>query len=54
MLSNSVTNGIRTVVLTRSLQGLTSKHYTFSPQTVGTINFISAVGSSQVLPLTFP
>lgn len=45
VVSNTVTNGLRTVVLTRPLQGLTSEHYSFHPQNLE-IDFINAVGSS--------
>eukprot|EP00658_Telonema_sp_P-2_P011110 TRINITY_DN14225_c0_g1_i3.p1 TRINITY_DN14225_c0_g1~~TRINITY_DN14225_c0_g1_i3.p1 ORF type:complete len:942 (-),score=213.51 TRINITY_DN14225_c0_g1_i3:82-2907(-) len=47
LVSNTVSNNLRTVVITRPLKGLTAKHYSFHPSQVGTLNFISAVGSSQ-------
>uniref|UniRef100_A0A7S4F885 Uncharacterized protein n=1 Tax=Chrysotila carterae TaxID=13221 RepID=A0A7S4F885_CHRCT len=48
LLSNSVNDAaIRTVVFTRPLRGATPKHYTFDPSKDATLNFISAVGSSQ-------
>jgi len=46
VISNEVTNGVRTVVVTRPFKGLTPKHFTFRPETVSTLNFITAVGSS--------
>jgi len=48
LVSNEVTNGKRTVVVTRPFQGVTDDHYTFHPHHVATLNFISAVGSSPV------
>jgi len=45
ILSNTVANGIRTVVLQRALVGLTADYYTFSPA-VATINFINALGAT--------
>lgn len=48
MISNTVVKGVRTVVMTRAMQGISPKHYTFDPETQSTIHFISAVGSSQV------
>jgi hypothetical protein len=45
ILSNTVTNGNRTVVLQRPLVGLTLDHYTFS-SSIGTINFINALGDT--------
>jgi len=41
--SNTVLDGIRTVKLTRPLEGLTSDHYTFDTSR-GSINFINAIG----------
>lgn len=43
VLSHVVANGVRTVVLSRALEGATQEHYTFSPTEL-TLNFISAVG----------
>jgi hypothetical protein len=48
LVSNEVVNGVRTVVVTRPFEGKTDKHYTFHPHHVATLNFISAVGSSEV------
>ena len=48
LLSNTVTSGKRTVVMTRPMVGATGKHYTFAPASQSTINFITAIGSSQV------
>jgi len=47
VLSNSVVGGVRTVVMTRALVGLSKDHYSFNPFSDETIIFISAVGSSQ-------
>merc|ERR1712232_1390965 len=46
IVSNIVQDGVRTVVMTRGLHGITKDHYSFNPH-VGTIPFIAAVGSSQ-------
>jgi len=46
LVSNSVTNGVRTVVVTRALHGATKDHYTFQPDSIASINYISAVGHS--------
>jgi hypothetical protein len=46
--SNTVTDGKRTVVLTRPLQGLTAQHATLSAAAAG-IPIIAAVGSSKTL-----
>lgn len=46
VVSNTVANGVRIVVMTRDLVGATSDHLTFSFGT-RTIRFITAVGSSQ-------
>ena len=46
-LSNTVVNNIRTVVLSRSVKGLTNKYYTFDSQNTE-LNFITSVGSSFV------
>eukprot|EP00657_Telonema_sp_P-1_P012671 TRINITY_DN9361_c0_g1_i1.p1 TRINITY_DN9361_c0_g1~~TRINITY_DN9361_c0_g1_i1.p1 ORF type:complete len:413 (-),score=121.32 TRINITY_DN9361_c0_g1_i1:111-1349(-) len=48
LVSNTVANNVRTVVVTRSFKGLSPQHYSFNPSTVTTLNFITAVGSSQV------
>ena len=45
VLSNTVMNHRRTVVLTRALVGITSDHFTFSTSQ-GTIPFINAVGKT--------
>jgi len=45
--SHKVENGIRTITVTRPFKGRTPKHYSFRISKDGTINFISAVGSSQ-------
>lgn len=46
LLSNTVSAGVRTVVMTRGLVGLTKDHYTFDT-VVNTIPLITAVGKSQ-------
>lgn len=43
VISNTVTNGKRTVVMTRPLKGLTPAHHDFDVQELS-LNFISAVG----------
>lgn len=48
LVSNTVESNVRTAVVTRSFKGLTDKHYSFRPQTEVTVNFIAAVGTSQV------
>jgi len=48
VLDSTVTNGIRTVLLQRSLTGLTPNHYTFSPS-IATIPFINALGDTVTL-----
>jgi hypothetical protein len=47
IVSNTVQNNVRTVVVTRPMKGATSDHYTFSTDTLS-INYIDAIGSSQV------
>lgn len=47
VLSNSVVKGVRTVVVSRGLAGLTKNHYSFNPHGDETIHFITAVGESQ-------
>ena len=47
IVSNRVSNGRRTVVLTRPLKGATAEHYSFSA-TADSIDFISAEGSGPV------
>jgi hypothetical protein len=46
--SNSVSDGRRTVVLTRPMIGASEKHYTFSPVSQSTVNFITAIGNTQM------
>ena len=46
--SNTVANGIRTVVMSRPLMGLTTKHASFTATASG-IPIIAAVGSSPTL-----
>ena len=48
IISSSVTNGIRTVKLTRGLKGITPQHHTFDARQLQ-INLISAVGSTSTL-----
>lgn len=45
--SNTVTGGVRTVVMTRPLKGLTKDHYSFDPTKEQTMHLITAVGHSQ-------
>jgi hypothetical protein len=45
--SNSVVDGVRTVVVTRPFSGATKDHYTFSPSSVATIPVIGAFGKDQ-------
>mmetsp|Transcript_15290 Transcript_15290/g.35833 ORF Transcript_15290/g.35833 Transcript_15290/m.35833 type:complete len:894 (+) Transcript_15290:100-2781(+) len=49
VISSTVENNRRTVVLTRALQGVTQDHFSFSPTAAGDkpIPFITAVGHSQ-------
>jgi len=47
LVSSAVVDGVRTAVFTRPFAGATKDHYTFAPTKVGTLNYISAVGSSQ-------
>ncbi|KAL1520060.1 hypothetical protein AB1Y20_023535 [Prymnesium parvum] len=44
--SNTVADGVRTLVLSRPFRGATAKHYTFDPSTDTVLPFISAIGSS--------
>lgn len=48
MLSNTAVNGVRTVVITRQLAGITKDHYSFKPFGDETIRFITAIGKTQV------
>jgi hypothetical protein len=48
VVSNTVTSGIRTVVLSRSVTGATQSHYSL-PTTPGSINVITAVGNTPTL-----
>jgi hypothetical protein len=48
VVSNSVTGGLRTVVLTRKLAGASPLHYTFDPSAL-LISFINAIGSTPSL-----
>ena len=45
VVSNTISDGKRTVVMTRPLKGLTARHHDFEVQQLS-LNFISAVGSS--------
>ena len=47
LVSNSVVDGRRTIVATRPFRGASAQHYTFDPASLATLNFITAVGSSQ-------
>lgn len=44
LVSNTVADGTRTVVLTRPLRGASAGHYTFQPTELG-LDFIAAVGA---------
>ncbi len=44
LVSNTVENSVRTVVLSRAFAGASKDHYTFDPSKVATLNYISAVG----------
>jgi len=48
LVSNTAAEGVRTVVVTRPFKGLTPKHYTFDESRIGTLPFITAIGTSQV------
>jgi len=48
VLSSSVVDGVRTVVMTRPVNGLTSEHYTF-PSDPATIPFINALGGTPTI-----
>ena len=48
IVSNDVSNNVRTVVATRGFVGKTKLHYTFDPVNHASINFITAIGSSDV------
>ena len=45
VLSNTVVNGVRSVVLKRPFQGQTADHYTFDPKSSATVNVIMASGT---------
>lgn len=47
MVSNTVEDGTRTVVVTRPFQGATKDHYTFDTKAAGSIDFITAIGNDQ-------
>ena len=40
IVSSSTANGLRTVVATRALKGMTSDHYTFDPSTATKVGFL--------------
>ena len=48
LLSNTVVDGMRTLVVTRAFRGASRKHYTFDPTKLSSLNFITAVGRTQV------
>ena len=48
LVSNSVVDGHRTIVLTRSLTGMSKKYFTFDGTKDSQLKLIAAVGSSQV------
>lgn len=45
VVSNIVTSGVRTVVLTRALKGISKDHFTFDPTQLA-VQFINAVGAT--------
>jgi hypothetical protein len=45
VVSSTVTDGRRTVILTRALKGAGPRYFTFSPDGPSRVNFINAVGS---------
>lgn len=45
VISNTVVNGVRTVVVSRPLVGMTPEHYTFEPSVLA-VDFINAIGST--------
>ncbi len=47
ILSNSVNGNIRTVIVERSLIGISEDYYSFIPNQMGTIPLITAIGQSQ-------
>ena len=49
LVSNNVENGLRTVVVSRSLKGVDADRYSFSPSGLAssTLNYISAVGATR-------
>jgi hypothetical protein len=53
LVSNDVSGGTRTVVLTRALSIASSDYYSFSPASP-TVELISAIGSSQVFAYVSP
>eukprot|EP00441_Pelagodinium_beii_P019960 CAMPEP_0197660388 /NCGR_PEP_ID=MMETSP1338-20131121/50813_1 /TAXON_ID=43686 ORGANISM="Pelagodinium beii, Strain RCC1491" /NCGR_SAMPLE_ID=MMETSP1338 /ASSEMBLY_ACC=CAM_ASM_000754 /LENGTH=908 /DNA_ID=CAMNT_0043237725 /DNA_START=30 /DNA_END=2756 /DNA_ORIENTATION=- len=47
VVSNTVSNGRRTIVMSRGLHGLTPNHYSFDMEDSGTMHLITAIGHSQ-------
>jgi hypothetical protein len=47
VISNTVEDGVRSVVLTRAFDGASKNHYTFDPAKVATLQYISAAGPTQ-------
>ena len=47
LVSNTVVNNVRTVVVTRPFSGPTKDYFCFNPATISTVNYISARGTSQ-------
>lgn len=47
VVSNTVENGVRKIVMTRPFRGITKDHYTFNPSIDHTVHLITAVGNSQ-------
>eukprot|EP00051_Salpingoeca_urceolata_P026537 m.477668 g.477668 ORF g.477668 m.477668 type:complete len:870 (+) comp20913_c0_seq1:229-2838(+) len=49
VVSSSVTDGVRTVTMTRPFKGATSAHYTFNQASDTLLHFINAIGSTPKL-----
>eukprot|EP00325_Prymnesiales_sp_UTEX-LB-985_P010507 CAMPEP_0174696172 /NCGR_PEP_ID=MMETSP1094-20130205/2390_1 /TAXON_ID=156173 /ORGANISM="Chrysochromulina brevifilum, Strain UTEX LB 985" /LENGTH=884 /DNA_ID=CAMNT_0015892883 /DNA_START=17 /DNA_END=2671 /DNA_ORIENTATION=+ len=47
LVSNTVTDGVRTVVVRRAFAGLTKDHYTFDPTKLNILPLITAIGYEQ-------
>merc|ERR1711957_708156 len=49
VISDTVDAGLRTVVLSRAMRGVTPKHYSFDAQQPVVLEFINAVGNGPTL-----